>query len=247
MADRLTALDEKFNRCKVHVMERKAAADEDKPLGLRESKKARTRLAISDVATSLFAAHGFEHVTVAQIAAAADVSVKTVFNYFATKEDLFFDRADELIEGLLQTITGRPEGTTITGALHALLSENLVPFPGVGWRSLRDAARYEQFRAFVVTEHASPALRARRLVIAEAWTVQVARTVAVELKLPEDDPRAGAFAAMLLAVMALRQRVLSAAMRERASAREVQRRVRAAVDESFERLSRAFADLDRQA
>ena len=38
--------------------------------------------------------------TVAQIAAAADVSVKTVFNYFSSKEELFFDRADELVGGL---------------------------------------------------------------------------------------------------------------------------------------------------
>jgi AcrR family transcriptional regulator len=219
----------------------------EKPPGLRESKKARTRLAISDVAMRLFSAHGFEHVTVAQIAAAADVSVKTVFNYFPTKEDLFFDRADELIEGLVQTIAARPAGTTIIGALHALLSENRVPFPGAGWRSLRDPEGYERFRAFIATEQAAPALRARRLVLSEAWTARVAGTVAEQLQLAEDDPRAAAFAAMLLAVMGLRERVLSSAMLERASARTVERRVRATVDEAFERLSRAFADIDRPA
>src|SRR4051812_1442091 len=101
-------------------------------VGLREAKKARTRLAISDVATRLFAARGFEQVTIAQIAEASDVSIKTVFNYFPTKEDLFFDRAEELMEGLLATVRERPEGTTIAAALHALLSDNRVPFPGIG-------------------------------------------------------------------------------------------------------------------
>ena len=61
------------------------------PPGRRERKKQLTRQAISDVATSLFLERGFDDVTVAQIAAAADVAVQTVFNHFPTKEDLFFD------------------------------------------------------------------------------------------------------------------------------------------------------------
>jgi len=217
------------------------------PPGLRDRKKARTRLAISDVATRLFAEHGFEHVTVAQIAAAADVSIKTVFNYFASKEDLFFDRADELAEGLERTIAERPAGTTVAAALHALLTENRVPFPGAGWGSLRDPERYEGFRTFIATEHASPALRARRLVVAQAWTGRLAAVTAAELALDPDDARVQAFAAMVLAVMGLRERVLAAAILERMSARTVERRVRAAVDEAFGRLERAFADIDRPA
>src|SRR3954471_24179628 len=132
-------------RCNLCVM---AELSADAPVGLRESKKARTRQAISDVATQLFAAHGFERVTIAQIAAAADVSVKTVFNYFPTKEDLFFDRADELLEGLLRTIRERPPGTTITAALHELMAANFVPFARAGWEVLRDPEQYERYRSF---------------------------------------------------------------------------------------------------
>ena len=60
-------------------------------MGLRESKKLHTRQVIADAAMQLFAQRGFDHVTVAEVAEAAAVSEKTVFNYFPTKEDLFFD------------------------------------------------------------------------------------------------------------------------------------------------------------
>lgn len=216
-------------------------------LGLRATKKARTRLAISDVATRLFVARGFEHVTVAEIAAAADVSVKTVFNYFPAKEDLFFDRADELLAGLLRTIADRPPGQTITGALHRLLTDNQVPFPGAGWRALRDPDGYEGYRGFVAAEHASPALRARRLAIAEGWTERLAEALAADVGRPAEDPGIAAFAAMLVAGLGLRERVLSTAVLERRAARTVERRVRVAVDEAFRRLAAAFADLDRPA
>ena len=65
--------------------------------GRRERKKRETRTRISDIATGLFLARGFDAVTIAEIAEAADVSVNTVYNYFPAKEDLFFDREDNKI------------------------------------------------------------------------------------------------------------------------------------------------------
>jgi AcrR family transcriptional regulator len=232
----LPHLAEKFNKCKVCLV----VSNSPEP-GLRERKKARTRQAISDTATGLFIEHGFEKVTVAQIAAAADVSIKTVFNYFASKEELFFDRADELVTGLERVISERPPETTVTEALHALMTENRVPFPGVGWRSLRDPEAYEHFRAFIATEHASPALRAKRLALADSWGPRLTQALAGALG---DEAAAATYTSMLLAIMGLRERTLSNAMLERASARVVERRVRVAMDEAFPRLARAFADLD---
>lgn len=214
------------------------------PAGLRAWKKARTRTTISDVATGLFMRDGFEEVTVAQIAAAAEVSVKTVFNYFPSKEDLFFDRADDVIGALCDAVVERPAGTTIVGALHRLLADRRVPFDQSGWRSLRDAESYERIRRYIETEENSPALRTRRLVIAELWTARLTQLIAHQLGLPAGDPRAAAMATMIMSVMTLRARTLAAAMMARLSARTVERRVRAVVDEAFERLAVAFADVD---
>ena len=85
------------------------------PPGRRERKKQLTRQAISDVATALFLERGFDDVTVAQIAAAADVAVQTVFNHFRTKEDLFFDDAT-WVHGpaaAVRAAPGRPVGDVL--------------------------------------------------------------------------------------------------------------------------------------
>lgn len=59
----------------------------------------------------LFIRRGFEAVTVAEIARAAEVSEATVFNYFRTKEDLVYDQLDQVWAGLIEAAKGRPNGT----------------------------------------------------------------------------------------------------------------------------------------
>src|SRR4051812_46091411 len=88
------------------------------PLGLRERKKQQTRLAISDVATRLFITRGFENVTVAEVADAANVSVNTVFNYFSTKEELFFDRGAEFTAAASRAVRERRRGDSAVVALR---------------------------------------------------------------------------------------------------------------------------------
>src|ERR1700722_8742422 len=72
--------------------------------GLRERKKALMRQLISDTATVMFLERGFDEVRVSEIAAACDVSEKTIYNYFPTKESLLLDREEDSINALRQAL-----------------------------------------------------------------------------------------------------------------------------------------------
>src|SRR3954469_10417915 len=166
---------------------------------LRARKKARTRQEISDVATRLF-----EEVTLSEIAAAAEVLIKTIFNHFGSKEELYFDRADELREALVDTIVERDPGTTVLEALQALLTQNAVPFPGTGWSRMDDPVQMERFRSFMATQDRSPALRTRRLVIGRELGERITEVVAEELGRRPDEAALLALVEMLTASLALR-------------------------------------------
>ena len=127
-------------------------------MGLREQKKDRTRQHIADTAWALIADQGFGKVTVAGIARAAQVSEATVFNYFATKEDLFFFRLDEYGERLVRGVADRPPGEGVPAAFRRLLLSQggLVEQLGNGDKQALDRLRTVNR---VVSE--SPALQAR--------------------------------------------------------------------------------------
>jgi AcrR family transcriptional regulator len=88
--------------------------------GLRSRKKAETRQRISNIATRLFVERGFENVSVDDIAREADVARKTVFNYFPRKEDLVFDREDELRDLVRQSLVARGKQSPVH-AFQALM------------------------------------------------------------------------------------------------------------------------------
>jgi AcrR family transcriptional regulator len=93
--------------------------------GLRERKKRQTHEAIAAAAMELFLERGFDEVTVAEVAAAADVSEKTVFNYFPTKEELVFHRGREWREGLIEAIRNRGPGVSVVQPFREWTMENL--------------------------------------------------------------------------------------------------------------------------
>jgi AcrR family transcriptional regulator len=80
------------------------------PPSLRERKKAKTRKVLADTATELFAEQGFDHTTVEAIAEACEVSPRTFFRYFSSKEDVLFAAGDERLRQLLDAIASRPSG-----------------------------------------------------------------------------------------------------------------------------------------
>jgi len=85
---------------------------------LRERKKEMTRTALWNAGVDLFVLHGFDNVSVAQIAAAAEVSKMTFFNYFPTKEDLVIGPMSEHIGEPAQVVRDRAPGESPVLALR---------------------------------------------------------------------------------------------------------------------------------
>lgn len=92
-------------------------------VGRRERKKAQTRQALADAAMALFLEHGYDNVTVAEIAAAADTALGTVFSHFPDgKESLIFDDGAQRQAALVAAVRDRPAGQTILRALREFLA-----------------------------------------------------------------------------------------------------------------------------
>ena len=126
--------------------------------GLRERKKRETQEAIAGVAMELFRERGFDAVTVADIARAADVAEKTVFNHFPTKEDLIFVRADDLLAAQVEEIRSRPPGTPLTTLFEAKTMRLLDQI---------DAGQMDRMRVVIGLVRESATLRGRLLVLFE--------------------------------------------------------------------------------
>ncbi|MCP2257876.1 transcriptional regulator, TetR family [Streptoalloteichus tenebrarius] len=91
--------------------------------GLRERKKNRTRRALADAALRLFVERGFHATTVADIAAAADVSPRTFFGHFRAKEDVAFVPTEERLESFLDGLRAAPQGAPLLDQLRTAVRE----------------------------------------------------------------------------------------------------------------------------
>ncbi|MDA2809495.1 TetR/AcrR family transcriptional regulator [Nocardiopsis sp. RSe5-2] len=90
----------------------------DKPQSLRERKKRATRVTLGLAALDLFEERGFDNVSVAEVADAADVSKKTVFNYFEVKEDLVLGFGAHHIGEPAEAVRSRKPGQTPLDAMR---------------------------------------------------------------------------------------------------------------------------------
>jgi AcrR family transcriptional regulator len=135
--------------------------------GLRERKKAMTSRALQDAALDLFTRQGFEHTTVDEIADACDISPRTFFRYFATKEDVLFGDGDERRSELVETISARPAGEPLLRSVREAI--------------LALASHYEHDRDRLVAKSeilaANPTLRSRGVERQRDWEAAVTETL----------------------------------------------------------------------
>jgi AcrR family transcriptional regulator len=162
-------------------------------MGLRETKKQQTRRAIADAALPLFLERGFGQVTVAEVARRVGVSGQTVFNYFPTKEDLFFDRQAEAEDELARVVRERRPGSCPVEAVRDHLLEAL----GKQGQPTPEGTLYLQFWRTIAD---SPALRAREREIAERAEAALAAELEQEAGIPAPLLLAGAIAGLRRAV-----------------------------------------------
>ena len=204
--------------------------------GLRERKKEQTRQLIASTARRLFSERGFDAVTVAEIARAADVAEKTVFNYFPTKEDLFYSRLEAFEEELLEAVRGRAPEESAIAAFRTFIMRQRGVF------DLRDKEATDQLRTITRVITGSPALLAREREVLARYTDALAALLAEESGAGAGSVEPRVAAAALIGVHRslidyVRRRTL-----EGADAPAIGREVRREAKRAFARLERGLAD-----
>jgi AcrR family transcriptional regulator len=142
--------------------------------GLRARKKRRVRQRISDVATAMFLAYGFDNVSVARIAAACEVSEQTVFNYFPTKESMLFDRSESTTNAVADAVRERTDVPLVDAVVQAVAAGFETRRPGV----LDESRQLHLLRLFGEVASGSPALMASRLAEFSRSTDEIAVALA---------------------------------------------------------------------
>jgi AcrR family transcriptional regulator len=164
-------------------------------VGLRERKKEQTRQSIAETAWRLFAERGYDRVSVAEIARAAEVAEATVFNYFPTKEDLFYSRLEAFGDQLVEAIGARSPGEPALAAFGRFLLD------GGGWlrqAEAGDTAAMDRLRTVNRLIAASPDLQAREQLAIARSTRALAGLLADQTGAGPDDiaPKVAANALM---------------------------------------------------
>ena len=199
-------------------------------LGLRERKKQQTRKLIYETAARLFAERGFDFVTVAEIAREAEVSEVTVFNYFPTKDDLFFGGMEFFEDTLIAAVRSRAPGVSVLAAFREPVLDGLARLEA------DETARLIAKSAALI--NASPSLQVRERELVARYTGVLARLIADERDAEADDVEASGVATALMGS----QRALVAYVRARVLAGE---RGPALVEQARSQATRIFARLDR--
>jgi AcrR family transcriptional regulator len=207
------------------------------PLGLRERKKLQTRQAIADTAMRLFLERGFEAVSISEIARAADVSDKTVFNYFPTKEDLFYSRLQTFEADLLDVLRQRGSGESYVAAFRRFLGAQR------GLLAREDPQAQKELRTLIRTITSSPALLVREEQILAGYSRSLASLIARDTGARGDDVRPEVAASAMIGA----HRVLIEYTRRRVLAgddhKRIARGLRAQTEKALSLLDQGLAGL----
>lgn len=182
----------------------------------------------------LFAERGFEQVSVVEVAAAAGVTEKTVFNHFAAKEDLVYSQDQAFENALLDSVRSRAAGTSVLDALRAFLLRAYFRYP-------RDRAAQRRAATMATLLATSPALQARERELLTRYAVRLRDLLAVELGSQTGDLRPSVAAA---AVMAVHQAVIAGyrqGLLDHEPANTLSQRMHAAAEEAFDLLANGLA------
>jgi AcrR family transcriptional regulator len=164
--------------------------------GRRERKKAATRRALAEAALNLFLEHGYDNVTIRDIADTVDVSTTTLLKYFPSKEALVFDEDAEQEARLTAAVLNRPEGTSIPQALCAYIKQARI--------SAGDSDA--RFADFVRLVNGTPALAQYAHRMWMRHEDALAHAIARAGNAPPDDYRPAALAHFALEAAAFAQR-----------------------------------------
>jgi AcrR family transcriptional regulator len=154
--------------------------------GLRERKKALMRQLISDTATVMFLERGFDEVRVSEIAAACDVSEKTIYNYFPTKESLLLDREEDSTNAI-RTALG-PEGDPVSpvSAMVGILKGELEDF--MSHINEHEQVQFSLIGDFNDLIESTPSLKAARADMIDRLAQVAAESMAARAGVDPSDP-----------------------------------------------------------
>jgi AcrR family transcriptional regulator len=174
--------------------------------GLRERKRKALRQQLSDTATGLFLARGFENVRITEIAAACNVSEKTVYNHFPVKESLLLDREEAMTEALRAAITNL--SISPINAMVSLLNDEMQIMADALERKkdwLADAAMIQQFFTIIET---TPSLRSYQYDVMERLTSVAAVIIATRMGRIVESPEPQIIAEVLIGLWKIQHHAL---------------------------------------
>ncbi len=157
----------------------------EQPVGLRERTRRAVQREITEAAERLFLERGYDTTTIADIAAEAGMSARSVFRYFPTKEDLLVGKFDNIADPLLTSLRGRPRDEPVWTSLRRMFD---LLDPSTGTPGAQETARRINEVIFSTPAVVARYLQKLQLLQDSAETVLRERAAAGDIPYADDDP-----------------------------------------------------------